>query len=351
MGRFGKALDNPINWSFRVGRLFGIDIRVHIVFVICALVLVSMEMPKAGAASMPLSKVLTGALGTYAILFFIVLAHEFGHCYGARRTGGSADEILLWPLGGLAMVAPPHNPRAHMITTIAGPMVNVIFCLVAAVALVLWTGRLGGVPWNPLNPIWPVDSTIHPTTGQLWLMRFFGLSYILLLFNMLPVFPFDGGRVVQAWLWPRKGYERSLEIATGTGMVGAICLGLFAIFTGQVWLLLMLAIFGYFTCWRMRQELRMGAYREGGEFGYDFSQGYTSLDRGFDESQSKPGFFDRRRAKKAAAQAGRDRQREEEHQREVERILKKVSTDGIASVTAKERRFLQKETERKRAGR
>ncbi len=75
-----RPLDNPINWSFRAGRLFGIDIRIHIVFVICAVVLVWMEIPKGeGVASRPLGSVLVDALGTYALLFLVVLLHEFGH--------------------------------------------------------------------------------------------------------------------------------------------------------------------------------------------------------------------------------------------------------------------------------
>ena len=196
-----KPLDNPINWSFRVGRLFGIQIRVHVVFVICAVVLIWMQIPKDDAiAPPPFSMILIDALGLYAILFAVVLVHELGHCFGARYTGGEADEILLWPLGGLAYTSPPHNAAAHMITTIAGPTVNVIICMVCTIVLVLWTGSLGGVPWNPLHPMWPVDVSIYPTTGQMWVMRLFGVSYLLLLFNLLPIFPFDGGRIVRGRL-------------------------------------------------------------------------------------------------------------------------------------------------------
>ncbi len=352
MASTGKPLDNPINWSFKIGRLFAIDIRIHIAFVICAVVLVWMEIPKGDSApTWTLGRALVDALGMYAMLFFIVLVHEFGHCFGARYTGGEADEILLWPLGGLASVNPPHNATAHMITTVAGPMVNVLFCMICTVILVLWTGTLGAVPWNPLHPTIPVDRSLLFTvsTAQIWVMRFFGISYFILLINLLPIFPFDGGRVVQAWLWPRKGYASSMAIATGTGMVGAIIVGLFGLFAEQSWLLLMIAIFGYMTCWQTRRMLREGGEFGGGEFGYDFSQGYTSLDRE-DTRERKPGFFERRRARKAAIREERWRQRQEEQQREVERILSKISRSGVNSLTSRERRVLEQETKRQRTG-
>jgi stage IV sporulation protein FB len=352
MSGYSRRLDNPVNWSFKAGRLFDIDIRVHLVFVLCAVWILSKEMVRARDLALPFSAVLWDTLGTFGILFFIVLIHEFGHCWGARHTGGSAEEILMWPLGGLAMVSPPNRARAHLITAAAGPMVNVIFCAVSSVALVAWLGRPGGVPWNPLDPFWPVDATVSPTGGQMWLMRFFGLNYVLLLFNLLPVFPLDGGRILQAYLWPQKGYERSMEIATGVGMIGAIGLGLFGLFTGEQLLLIAIAAFGYLSCWQTRRLLREGALVEdsGGEFGYDFSRGYSSLDRSFSEPERGPGYLARRRAKREAARKEAERQKQREHEAEIERILKKVSDHGLRSLTARERRLLEKETERKRAG-
>ncbi len=343
-----KPLDNPLNWSFKVGRLFEIDIRVHIAFVLCAVILVWMEIPRADSGvSWSLGSVLLKVLGMYGSLFMIVLLHEFGHCYGARRTGGEAHEILMWPLGGLAMVVPLHRARAHLITAIAGPMVNVLICLVIAAVLVLWVGGLGAVPWNPLHPFTPVSQTVPLGGGQGWLVTTFGLSYFILLINLAPVFPFDGGRIVQAGLWRKLGFERSMEIATGTGMIGAIVIGVIAMFIEGSFILLGIAVFGYATCWQQRRVLReMGPEAFGDEGGGMFD-GYR-IGSGDDEPSREPGFFERRRRQKAERKAENDRQELERHRHAVEEVLRKVSATGIDSLTPPERKTLEEETRRQR---
>ncbi len=339
-----RPLDNPINWSFRAMRVRGIDVRVHVTFVLGAVVLLWMELPKEGVrVTAPFSHVLGGALATYAILFAVVLLHEFGHCWGARRTGGEADEILLWPLGGLATVNPPHEPRAHLVTTLAGPMVNVAICALCSAALALWIGSLGAVPWNPLHPMTPTDASIFPTLGQYWVLRVYGTSYFLLLINLLPVFPFDGGRIVQAVIWSRLGYRKAAEIATTTGMVGAIAIGLAGLFTDQSWLFVMIAVFGYATCWQTRMALR-----ERGDLGFDeFAYDASAVRRA--PRASRHGPIKRLRLRRAAARAERERQVEELHEQAVEAVLRKVSQSGLGSLTARERAILEEETRRRRA--
>ena len=347
MGRFGKISDNPINWSFKVGRLFAIDIRIHILFIVCAVWLVSTQV-RDGGPDGSFTRALIDGLGIECLLFLVVLMHEFGHCWGARRTGGTAEEILIWPLGGLASVSPPHTARAHMITTVAGPMVNVIFCTLSAIVLTVWVGTASVVPINPLSPFSPIDPLVYTTAAQQWLMIFFGINYVLLLFNLLPVFPFDGGRILQAWLWKRKGHRRSMEIATSTGMFGAVAIALFGLFTDQGFLLFGVAAFGYITCWQQRRMLRETAEFGAGEFGYDFSKGYGAFDTDETETEPSPGFFERRRLQKLARSAERVREERDAHARAVEDTLRKVSAEGVESLTPKERRILEEETQRQR---
>lgn len=336
-----RPLDNPINWSFRAGRVWGIDVRIHVTFLIGAVILLWMELPKPGAAAVPFSTVLGDVFGTYLILFAIVLLHEFGHCWGARATGGEADQVLLWPLGGLATVNPVHHPRAHLVTTLGGPMVNVVICALCSGVIASWMGSFGAVPWNPLHPTTPVDPLLFPTTGQSWLLRVYGTSYFLLLINLLPVFPFDGGRIVQALLWSRRGYRSATEIATSTGMIGAVVIALFGLFTDQSWLLMMIAVFGYVTCYQTRLALRD---QPNFEFGEDFGN-----EAAMSAKPRRPGWLQRRRARRAAQIAEQERRRRDEHQQLVEEILAKVSKAGLNALTPSERGVLEEETRRQRS--
>lgn len=339
-----RALDNPLNWSFGIGRLFRIDLRVHVLFVLGAIVVLARSLGKGGGGAW------SGVI-ELALLFLIVLIHEFGHCFGCRSTGGEAKEILMWPLGGLAYVAPPHNWRAHLVTAVAGPAVNVVFCLLAATVLIAWTGSFAAVPWNPCHLFTPLAFDVfNMWSVQKWVVVFFGLNYMILLFNLMPVYPLDGGQVLQCLLWPRKGFGRATSIASGIGMVGAVVIGLVGLLTEQ-YLLLFIAVFGYMTCWQQRQQLKMMGEMDTGPFGYDFSQGYTSLGKAGGSSESEPGFLERRRRKKEARQRERARHEAKERDARLDQTLAKVREHGLASLTTAERRFLEKETQRRQATR
>src|SRR5581483_2246379 len=109
---------NPLMWllggSLPLFTLFGIRVRMHASMLIFIVLTLAFAQTSSGIGA-------KSAATSMAILFISVLLHEFGHCFGARMTGGFADEILIWPLGGLAMTHPPHRPGASFITTIMGP--------------------------------------------------------------------------------------------------------------------------------------------------------------------------------------------------------------------------------------
>jgi len=327
--------DNPINWSLTLGRVFGIRVRLHLLFILWIVFRF-------------LSDALSdeGSIGVWAVitvfLFGTVLLHEFGHCFGARSVGGDADDILLWPLGGLATVDAPMNPRAQFITTAAGPMVNVVFCVLAATLFVL-TGNAARWPLNPFHLMMVSSGSVTQWSFADWLVVFWSINYLLLLFNLLPTFPMDGGRLLQAIIWKYRDYRTATLIATFVGMIGAIIFGLIGLATQQ-FLLLGIAFFGYFTCWQQRQMVKAGAFDTDSEFGYDFSKGFAAFQEG---KQSKPSWFARRRVAKLARRAERDRQRQAEREKHIDDILDKVHRDGMQALTPSEKKILQSETDRK----
>lgn len=141
----------------------------------------------------------------YLALFLIVLTHEFGHALACRSVGGQANEIVLWPFGGVAYVAPPQRPGAMLWSIAAGPLVNVILVPILSV---VW---------------WLADST-HLEDSASDIYYFIRMVWIinlgLLIFNMLPVYPLDGGKILRSLLWFVMGRARSLMAATIIGFIG-----------------------------------------------------------------------------------------------------------------------------------
>jgi Zn-dependent protease len=156
----------------------------------------------------------------YLALFAIVLLHEFGHALACRQTGGSADHIVLWPLGGIAFVDPPRRPGAVLWSIAAGPLVNVALIPVLEL-LWIFAGHAG---WSDEAP----DSY-----QLLKAVRF--INYVLLIFNLLPVYPLDGGQILRALLWFPLGEIRSLQIASAIGLVGGAGLAALALLWWSMW--------------------------------------------------------------------------------------------------------------------
>lgn len=321
----GFNAENPMAWAPSIGSIFGIRIKLHIIF----LIYIAVELLRAASEG--------GFWFSFRyllILFGLVFLHEMGHCFGARRVGGDASEVLMWPLGGLATVSVPHNPRAHLISAAAGPFVNLVFCAISAIILTVVAGSPRAVPWNPFNAVpsetvWPLLSS----TVFVLLYQFFYVNYILMLFNVaLPLFPLDGGRIWQAILWYRLGYGRSMRIAATAGMIGAVVLGVFGLFNQNL-MLVGVAVFAYLTSMQYRKAT--ADQPEWGETSYDFSSSQEQPDR----PKRRRGFFGQglweRKQKKIAAEDA-----------DVDRILAKVHDQGIQSLTRSEKKILERATRR-----
>lgn len=243
-----------LSGSVAVGYWFGVHVRIHaslIILTVCNLLFAN------SSHGMGIRDALTSTI----ILFGIILLHEFGHCVAARSVGGRADEILLWPLGGLAYISTPRRPWPSFVGTAGGPLVNLFICAVTGgLMLILSKGHVT-LPWNPMlafgGDALTNDMTylfVLTNTVIYYLWWIYTTSLMLFFFNLLPIYPLDGGHILQTILWPKFGYYNSMNFACVTGMIAAgfmVLVGLMGNF-----FLIFLGIAGFSACYQTRMNLR-----------------------------------------------------------------------------------------------
>jgi Zn-dependent protease len=232
------AVDRPryglrMSWSLRVARVAGIDIRVHFTFLLIILWGAS-QWQQHGVRGMAFGVALV------LLLFLCVTLHELGHSVVAQRFGITVRQIVLLPIGGVAMLSRmPSKPSQELLVALAGPVVNVV--IAAALALGLGinfaTGRL---TFPELAAALRV-----PPSGTLLVLLLLNANVWLVLFNLIPAFPLDGGRVLRAVLAMNMHPARATRVAAGIGQVLAVLLGTFGLVTGN-WMWVLIAIFIFF---------------------------------------------------------------------------------------------------------
>jgi Zn-dependent protease len=224
--------------SIRLFRLAGIDVYLHWLWFLVAYWQIRRQ--GVGDYTSPAWNVLE-----YLALFCIVLMHEFGHSLACRQVGGRADHITLWPLGGVAFVQPPERPLAMLWSIAAGPLVNVILTPVLLALTLLMAGSGA--------------AEAAPNAARL-LQAILTINLVLLIFNLLPIYPLDGGQMLRSLLWLVIGRARSLTVATAIGFVGVVGLGLLALVaqgTQRLWLGV-ITVFILMNCWAgLLQGLRL----------------------------------------------------------------------------------------------
>jgi hypothetical protein len=176
------------------------------------------------------------------------------------------------------------------------------------------------------------------------------VNYFAFLFNIVLVgYPMDAGRIVQSLLWPVRGYRQSMMIAIFLGFVTTAGVGLYSI-VRQETLAVFLSLFIFAACYRQWHILETGG--EDSLFGYDFSQGYTSLER--DQPSSAPprprraGFWQQLKQKRVARRLEREEADRIRDERRMDELLEKVQREGISSLTDEERRFMKRVSDRYR---
>lgn len=227
-----------MKWSFSLGRVCGIRIAVHSTFVLVLLWAGWLGWEESGGRGAAWAVALAG------LLFACVVLHELGHSLVAQRFGVHVRSITLLPIGGVATMARiPEKPLEELLIAVAGPLVNVV--IVAAIGL-------AGVPLLPQG-----ETTVFPVDFLSLLQRLAWANAVLVVFNLLPAFPMDGGRILRSVLAMMLSYGQATRIASALGQAMAfifLCLGL----TGSPFLIL-IAVFVFLGA---RGESRMIALRE-----------------------------------------------------------------------------------------
>src|SRR5437870_1933055 len=172
-------------------------------------------------------------IAEYLALFLIVTLHEFGHALACRQVGGTANKIMLWPLGGVAYVDSPPRPGATLWSIAAGPLVNFVLLPILSI-LGIWSRSLG---WAEAMP------NAHALLRAVWL-----INLVLLIFNMLPIYPLDGGQILRSLLWFVVGRARSLTAAVTVGFAGVAGLIVLAVRLRSAWFGA-LCVFILMNCW------------------------------------------------------------------------------------------------------
>jgi stage IV sporulation protein FB len=212
-----------MGWSLPIFRIAGIQLRIHVTFVLLIAWLAFGYYAQGGSPAAAEGVIFV------LLLFLCVVLHEFGHALAAKAFGINTPDITLLPIGGVARLERmPEEPKQELLIAVAGPAVNVVIALGLFVA--------GGSFINPfVNPAAPERVGL---VSQLLI-----INVLLVAFNLLPAFPMDGGRVLRALLATRMSYARATQIAATVGQGFAFVFG----FIGLIWnpFLIFIALFVY----------------------------------------------------------------------------------------------------------
>lgn len=389
-------MNNPLSWAVPLFRAFGVNVRMHLLLPLVILGLMLREFVPLPGRPEPYLTLLDVFLFMGPLLFVVILIHEYGHVFGGRHVGGECEEILMWPLGGLAFVDTPREWRAHTFTALSGPLTNIAQCLLAAVVLL----GFGFIPTlNPLdspylsqmknyrdgrtytseyalklyepgtatgvdntdkslvvnkpdvlrevaeraNKDWGAERALAPV-WLVWVNRLFWLNMVLTLLNFIPAYPLDGGQILQGLVWARSDYRQGTLVACVSGFVCAMGILVVSIAVIEP-LVIALGFFVFLSSWLKWRQLNEGV----GEYGYDTEKGYSGLD---DEEAAPPkpqkrvGFFKRWAQARAARKLQREHEQRQKDDERMDALLEKIARKE--PISDEERRFMQRVSERYR---
>ena len=245
-----------MSWSLNIGKVAGTVVRVHLTFLLFLAWIFAASYASGGAATA------WDSLAFMVLLFLCVLLHEFGHIFTARAFGVPTPYVTLLPIGGVAQLERiPEEPWEEFLIAIAGPLVNVV---IAMVLVYLFDAQLHA------HAAVSVDNLKIPLVDRLAAVNVF-----LAVFNMIPAFPMDGGRVLRALLASRFGYVRATEIAASIGQFVAFALGFIGLMANPI--LIFIAIFVYLAASSEAHMVALRAASRGVPVSYAMMTQFSTL--------------------------------------------------------------------------
>lgn len=336
------------NWSFSLGRWWGVPVRLHIFFLLFVVL----------AFAFLTGELLWDGMLALTVLFVSIVLHEIGHALATHRVGGKVDAIVLSPVGGLVAPRVPDEPDVQVFVAISGPIVHLALVVGAAIAIAIGSDAQAIV--ELLNPVIPAGIV----EGDTWLVvakLTLWINWVLMLLNLLPAYPFDGGPVMRALLWPALGRKTASIVTSRVAMVIAVGLCVYAVFGLDteapthlpLWVpFLMLGIFLFFSA---RQDQiaaeSIGLHDE--LIGYRASnEGLDLLDAmwsGGDEQDAV--LVEQRKDSQGEVSEQHPAERETSEDARVDDILARLHTAGLKELSREELEILQRASRRYRSKR
>ncbi len=342
------------SWTLSLGRWGGTEVRIHIfcfLFAVFTLYLASADLNDSQAVEI--------AVISLAILLTSVLLHELGHWVAARRLGADVETIVLGPLGGLGPPSAAGEPRAELTILLAGPLMNLAICLALIPALLLFVpGTNVAQLLHPLQP----DQLIGEYLWVTGLRLVVWINWVLFIVNLLPAFPFDGGRALRAGLlmcWPDIGRHSAASVVATLAKVAALGLLILAWVSwndqphGAVpnWLaMVLLAIFLFFSAKQEEREPEQAVeppMSEPSELSEAFPDESEPISP-FSAEEQEESFTDWLEQRRSAEQ-DRRREIEAEEERRVDEILALLHRHGMAALSEEDRSLLERVSARYRS--
>lgn len=224
-----------MRWSFKIGHAFGIELRVHVTFFLIVAWVAYIWGVELGHGA---SGYFYGAL-LISLLFACVVIHELCHSRMAQHYGAEVASITLLPIGGVSMLkSMPEDPRKELWVSLVGPASNLVIAALLAVVLAVLPGK------TPVDTPEQVTDIITGVSLQGLITYLLLINILLAVFNLMPAFPLDGGRVLRSLLAQKMSYAKATRVAVAAGQFFALFLGIMGLLL-QAWLWILIAVFIY----------------------------------------------------------------------------------------------------------